>query len=308
MGVYDRDYYRKEGPSFLDHFTSTGQVCKWLVVINIVVYLIQLLTSDNRATPAEAHYGWFTNALAMKPDRVFENFEIWRLLTGAFLHDPKNWLHIVWNMLFLWWFGRDMEDLYGHKEFLSFYLAAGAVANFLWGVTALWQTEFGSRYPMALGASGAVVAVTILCALHYPSRTILLMFVLPVPLWLFAVIIVAGDLFYFLRGINIGVAVTAHLGGALFAFLYYKLGWRFMNAWATFMNLMRRSRRPRLRVYREEPPVAVGSRATPQADEQLEAKADAVLEKVAREGMASLTPEERDILQRASERAKKRRT
>ncbi len=334
MGIYDRDYYRKEGPSFLDYFTTTGQVCKWLVVINVVIFIVQLVTAPSirRAEDlmaAGSLYGPFTDALAMKPERVFDHFEVWRLLTGAFLHSPSNWQHIVWNMLFLWWFGRDMEDLYGHKEFLSFYLAAGIVSNFLWGVTALWEGPLFElprhaldhpgfqwirdfQYPMALGASGAVLAVTILCALHYPFRTILLCFVLPVPFWLFAVIVVAGDLFYFVRGIPIGVACAAHLGGALFAFLYYKLGWRFVNAWATFTGLMRRSGRPRLRVYREEdvaqPAGAVSTRAAAQLDEQLEAKADAILEKVSRQGIGSLTQQERDILQRASEKYKKRRT
>jgi membrane associated rhomboid family serine protease len=249
----------------------------------------------------------------MKPDKVFYEFQLWRLLTGAFLHSPDNWWHIVWNMLFLWFFGPDLEDLYGHKEFLAFYLTAGVMGNLLWGVTTLWEPlpinplgEF--IYPMALGASGAVMAVTVLCALHYPHRTILIMFVLPVPLWLWAVIMVAGDLFIFARGVNTGVAVAAHLGGAGFAFLYYHLDWRLLGAWYGLVGRLRRPAQPRLRVYREETPVPVSSRPVERMDEQLEAQADAVLEKLSREGMASLTPEERDILQRASERYKKKRS
>lgn len=308
MGIYDREYYRREGPSFLDSL-NTGQVCKWLVIANVLIYIVQLLTAGGLGD------GWFTHLFAMKPDRVFSgNLEIWRILSGAFLHDPDNPWHLIWNMLFLWFFGRDMEDLYGSREFLSFYLVAGVVGNLFWGVTTLWAgpVEVFGRviYPMALGASGAVTAAMVLCAMHYPHRTIYLMFVLPIPLWLFTIIRVGGDLFYFLHGTNLGVAVAAHLGGAGFAFIYYKLEWRLLGAWSSFVSLMRRPTRPRLRVYRgeEERPVAVASRRPDSVDEQLEAKVDAVLEKVARQGMDSLTPEERTLLQRASEQYKKRKT
>ena len=55
----------------------------------------------------------------LRPVETFEEFQLWRLITGAFLHDPENWWHIVWNMLFLWWFGKDIEAMYGWKEFLA---------------------------------------------------------------------------------------------------------------------------------------------------------------------------------------------
>jgi hypothetical protein len=161
---------------------------------------------------------------------------------------------------------------------------------------------------MGLGASGAVTAVMMLATMHWPFRTILVMFVLPVPLWLWMVLHVGGDLFYFVRGINIGVGVAAHLGGAAFGFLYYKLEWRLLASWSSFVNLMKYRSRPRLRVYREEPVASVTSDARGgRVDEQLEAKADAVLEKVQREGLGSLTEEERQIRQRASEEYKRRR-
>ena len=44
MGIYDREYYRREGPSFLEAFHLRGQVCKWLIILNIVAYVIQLFT------------------------------------------------------------------------------------------------------------------------------------------------------------------------------------------------------------------------------------------------------------------------
>jgi membrane associated rhomboid family serine protease len=307
MGIYDREYYRRESP-YLSTWLATGRVCKWLVLANIAVYILQLVTTPVEPSP-EGSVGFVTDWLAMRPARAFYHFEIWRVLTGAFLHDPWNWTHIFWNMVFLWWFGRDMEDLYGSGEFLLFYLISGIAGNLLWGVTALAQGYSPQAY--ALGASGAVTAVMVLCACHYPTRTILVMFILPVPLWLWALLHVCGDLFYFLRGVNIGVAVAAHVGGAAFGFLYYKFAFRLLPLWRSVASRVRRPVRPRLRIYREEAPAARGpavAETTPPArDRQLEAAADAVLEKVSRLGIQSLTPEEKDILQRASERYRRRR-
>jgi hypothetical protein len=160
----------------------------------------------------------------------------------------------------------------------------------------------------------------VLFALHFPHRTILLFFVLPVPVWVLVVIQVVQDSIVFVDQAAGGdqlktrVAVSVHLGGALFALLYYRMQWRLTGFWGRVGAWRAQRARPRLRVYREEPqrpaePVPAG--APPSAgdlDEQLEAKLDAVLEKVARSGQDSLTESERQILLRASEIYKRRRS
>src|SRR5581483_3429262 len=134
MGIYDRDYYRRDGPSFLEHITSGGLVCKWLIAINIVAFILQLLTRRHDI-PAELetifrHIGAtmpggspFTEAFELDSSKVMHG-QVWRLLTYAFLHAPDNIYHILFNMLFLWWFGREVEEIYGHREFLCMYLTA----------------------------------------------------------------------------------------------------------------------------------------------------------------------------------------
>src|SRR6516165_12773210 len=93
MGIYDREYYRREGPSFLDSFHLRGQVCNWLIIVNIVVYVIQLFTRvPVRAIDWDgAHRLWlsgpFTDALRLDVDAVLGG-QVWRLLTYAFVHDP----------------------------------------------------------------------------------------------------------------------------------------------------------------------------------------------------------------------------
>jgi membrane associated rhomboid family serine protease len=329
MGIYDRDYVRREGITFLGSFTERGRVCKWLIGINVAVFIVQVLTR-----PDPDHLGWFTDALALDVQKVLHG-QIWRLLTYSFLHDPGAILHILFNMLFLWWFGSDMEDLYGPGEFLTFYLSACFVGGVLFFVSSLaWVPN---TLP-CLGASGGVLAVLTLCAIHYPRRTILLFFILPIPLPLFLMIVLAGDAYVFLNRAESGTAVAAHLGGALFAGVYYRSHIRLLEwlppIWdrGYWQGWRRRLFGPRLRLYVDEsakekwkaPKRRPSSTAAesiyrpeegtqqsvsaPAADEHLEAKIDAHLEKISRVGKENLTESERAFLLRASEIFRRRRT
>ena len=108
-----------------------------------------------------------------------------------------------------------------------------------------------------------------------------------------------------------GQEVVVHLAGAAFALAYYKLHWRVLDWLPDLRRRLSRTERPSLRVYRpeEKEPVAVAAAKGPAAmDEHLEAKVDAVLEKVAKSGQASLNDAERRILLRASEIYKRKRT
>jgi len=304
MGIYDRDYYRREGPSFLNSFALRGQICKWLVIANIVCFILQFIGRHGFSGP-------ITDALILVPDKVMSG-EVWRLLTYAFLHDTSSIWHIVFNMWLLWLFGTHVEELLGRWEFLAFYLLAATLGGLAYTLQAQlgWQIR---PTPPCLGASGAVTAVTILCAFHYPTMTILVMFVLPVPIWALAVFQVIQDSFGLLGGNDQRVAYSVHLAGAAFSALYYKCHWRLLGFWPRFRSWSAQRSRPRLRVFHAESddahePVAVASPPLADVDEHLEAKVDAVLEKVARTGQGSLTDTEKQILLRASEIYRKRRS
>lgn len=304
MGIYDREYYRREGPSLFASLTEHGKVCKWLIVINVVVYVLQMLSRHGPGPSLVEEYA------ALNATQVLQG-EVWRLLSYAFLHDEHAPWHILWNMLFLWWFGCDVEDIYGKSEFLALYLVSAVLGGLAFVATQLAQVT--NPDGVCVGASGAVTTVMMLCALHFPHRVILLFFLLPVPIWLIVLYQVVKDSFVFLSGINDGTAVQVHLAGAALGFAYFKFQWRVLN-WFPNLRGWRRRARPKLRIHREEPAV-VASAAAPRpepaggdVDEQLEAKLDAVLEKMARHGQGSLTETEKQILFRASEVYRKRRT
>jgi membrane associated rhomboid family serine protease len=308
MGIYDREYYRKDGPGFLSSLTGRGQVCRWLIGINVAVFVLQFLTADRDAV------GPLVNLLTLDVEKVLHG-EVWRLLTYAFVHDPGFLLHIVLNMWFLWMFGNELEDLYGSREFLAFYLTAaiGGGVAFVLGNRLIgpWMGQ------ICYGASGAVTAVMVLGVFHFPHRQVYLMFVWPAPMWVLLPLQLIPDLYNFLIAVRDQepppnrVAVTVHLAGALFAYVYFKRSWRLLDLWASVRSWKRERSRPRLRVYHEEAAVTPEPpRAAPllDFDEQMEAKVDAVLEKVARTGQDSLTENERQILLRASEVYKRRRS
>ncbi len=140
------------------------------------------------------------------------------LVTSMFLH--AGWLHIAGNMLFLWIFGDNVEDFFGHLTYLFFYLACGIGAGLLHVLF-----NFHSNIP-AVGASGAISGVMGAYILLYPRArilTLVFIFLIPVPAVLFL------GLWYvmqFLSGLNVlgggpsgGVAVWAHIGGFLLGML-----------------------------------------------------------------------------------------
>jgi membrane associated rhomboid family serine protease len=356
MGIYDREYYRREGPSFLRAIAEQGTICKWLIGINVALFVLQLIAPTvtqylelrpgtyKKFSKAELEQYLDPHLRQSWGDRIVDpvqkelwqeqhdeaireleqrtsvggvlNGFVWQLLTYAFVHSRADLLHILFNMIFLWWFGHEVEELYGPREFLTFYL----VAAFLGGVAyCLWSWARGTTIP-CVGASGAVMAVLILYACHYPRRIIYVMWFLPVPIWLFALYYFASDAYSFLTHTEGNVAVTVHLAGALFGFAYYKRAWRLYPIVQSAVGLVRG--KPRLRVLREEEPTprrrpapisaepastAVTTAPPKKVDEQLEAKVDAVLEKVARHGRDSLSESEKELLMRASEVYKRRK-
>jgi membrane associated rhomboid family serine protease len=299
MGIYDREYYRDENSSFLGALVGRGRVVNTLIIVNVVAFLVQIGTQNNPGSVA----GWFTDLFDIQPDKVMQG-QVWRLLTGAFLHSMA-WQHIVCNMFVLWWAGREIEDIYGPREFLALYLTAAVLSSVAYCATELAS---GLGRP-ALGASGAVTAVLVLFALHFPSRTIYLFWFIPVPAIVLVGLFVLQDVLGLIGHSANPVAFAAHLGGAAFGYLYYRNHWRVLNALPNLRGFRLPKRQPRLRVYRAEGEDAVAPQARQPAgpDEHLEAELDAVLAKVARHGKSSLTDREQTILMRASEVYRNRR-
>jgi membrane associated rhomboid family serine protease len=295
VGIYDRDYYRQ--PRRSAPFSYAPQsVVGWLIAVNVAVWLIDGLLMPGLCQRMAVHY----SRLAEPFFRTTLTHPLywWQFLTAGFAHAP-GLDHILSNMLVLFFLGRDIEDLYGPKEFLRLYLATLVFANVVWGVVNRMAGVPALPGDVILyGASGAIAGIVVLYALNFPNRTLLLFFVIPMPAWLLGALVVAYDIYGAMGGVaGSNVAFSVHVAGALFALIYYQQRWNFTRlteGWLRWPRLPWGSK-PRLRVHRpkDEP-----EKKAPDADLNLEV--DRILEKIGREGEASLTAKERGTLETAS--------
>ena len=291
MGIYDRDYYRDDEQGL--HLSGPRSMVTNIVIVNSVLYLAVLLLS----TPESPF--WLARWLSLQVTSVDEPWMWWQFLTNGFVHDPQRIRHVLFNMLGLWFLGGEVERRLGRAEFLRFYLLAIVVGSVVWGVRNYFQ--FGPEAQIRLlGASGAVTAVVMLFVYYFPKRTILLMFILPVPAWVLGVIIIVGNLMFpdSIAGSDAKVAWDVHLLGAAFATLYFFGRWNLGRFSPSLPNVKHVFRRRRLKVHRPpESEVDYG---------QLDAEADRILDKLHREGEGSLTRKERRTLEAYSRRMKQK--
>ncbi len=303
MGIYDRDYYQQEE---VPHHTRAARrlqgisVTNKLLIANVVVYLGCWLFSSGSDERTESIY----DALSIGNDYFTRPWEIWRWITYGFMHSPF-WLasgsiwHLAFNGFALWMFGRFVEQRYGSAEFLRFYILAIVFSGLVFVIT-----ELGGAPAQAVGASGGVVAIVILFCFLYPHEKLLIYGIIPVPAWLFGILLVGMDVLNGIneaKGIGSRIAWQAHLGGAGFAAAYYLLNWNF-----SFLGGIFSGRKPRLSVYRKESSKSDVS-DEPSAESQLIAQGEEILQQVHESGESSLTARQRRMLKRYSELMQKRR-
>jgi len=286
MGLYDRDYGRESQPGM--HLSAPQSMTMQIIVFTGCVYLAQMIFGQT---------GWVNRFLALDPLWFKKPWQFYQLLSYGFLHSLQAIQHVLFNMYALWLFGRDLEQRYGRREFLSFYLSAIVIAGLVWNVATLSSGEPSGGL---IGASGGTVAVTILFALNFPHRKLLLMFILPIPMWVLGCIIVVSDAFGAFNYSDMSnVAFVAHLGGAAFAFLYYRSGWNpgrlLANLYAGSSSKRARSK-AKLRIHDPD-----------DKQSSTDQRVDEILKKIQEQGQDSLTWRERRVLEKASQEYQRKR-
>lgn len=175
-----------------------------IIIINVVMFLLQnlmpVLESYVMLWPVESGY-----------------FRPYQLFTYMFAHG--GFMHIFFNMLALASFGPILENYWGEKRFLIFYLATGMGAAVIYAVIDFY---IGGGGPM-LGASGAIYGILMAFGMVFPNLEIMLLFP-PIPLKAKYMVFVMGFMTWALDGSG-SVAHSAHFGGALVAFLLITI-WR----------------------------------------------------------------------------------
>jgi len=255
-----------------------------LIIINAVVLLLTSMMSDQ-----------LSPVLAFVPADVLRR--PWTVVTYMFVH--ADFWHLFWNMLGLFFFGPPLEARWGSHDFLKYYLICGL------GGAAL---SFVVAYEHSIvGASGAVYGIMLAFALNWPDAPIYIWGILPVKAKYLVGVLAMISFFSTFNGRQDGVAHAAHLGGVVAGFVYLRMS----KPGGPFSGLKKMMSRRRLKVVQTDDTrtaVRTSTAAPPRRrggtgeEEKLLNELDRVLEKISTQGMSSLTPQERKLLDEVSRR------
>jgi len=298
----DRDYMREE---------DQGTRLSWTVML--LIALVVVFAAD---AIAKAYLGLSLQQHGALSSSVWQSGWVWQLVTFQFLHG--GFPHLFFNGLGIWMFGRPIEAAFGGRRMLGLWMAGGLVGGLLQlGISAAFPNQFS---PDVVGASaGLMTFLAIFCRLE-PDARILLALIVPVP---------ARFLFYFSVGVAVffivvpsrdGVAHAAHLGGLLFGWFWVQAGYhrgeslwdRLSEAWHRW-NQQRQTSRPVSRAADGKiikPSFRSDSAPTPAKElsnaEFMAREVDPILDKIARDGIGSLTAAERQTLEAARKKVTRR--
>ena len=302
MAYYERDYYRGEGRGGPLGGARAWSITAWLIVICVVVYVLDGVLGGSRRGGSLAPSDWGNFNVR---DGVY-GFQFWRWGTYQFLHSGL--LHILFNMLWLYYFGPMLEKHWGRARFLAFYLLSGfggaalmtffaiMIPDVIFDVQAMADREMVPGDVRLVGASGSILGVIVGAAMIAPKSRVGLLF-LPVTFELRQVL-------WFMLGIAVFVLVVgggnaggeaAHLGGAIAGFILMKNPGLLGFVGGDFVKKLSPEH------IKQQTKKGAFDRKMAKIREE-EAEVDRILAKVSAEGLHSLTGKERKTLERDSER------
>jgi len=210
----------------LGGFSLFPPVLKGLIIANIAVYIIQHLILEILTFQGISLSNIFLRYFALWPidfgdlfSSSLYSFYPWQIISYQFMH--ANFWHLFMNLFALWMFGSELENLWGSKKFLYYYIISGIGAAIIHLIV---TPMIGSDLRPTVGASGAVYGILLAFAFTFPNRPIFMFpLFIPIPAKFFVLIFAIIELFSGFSG-NSGIAHFAHLGGALTGFLMLKFG------------------------------------------------------------------------------------
>ena len=192
-------------------FSVFPPAIKYLLIANGIIFLITKSIFTGAWTPIGEVVAQYFALWSLD----FGGFYPWQLVTYMFLHADTS--HIFFNLFALWIFGQAIENLWGTKRFIIYYLLTGVGA-------AIIHMLVGGYFTYTIGASGAVFGILLAFGMMFPNQYIILLFPpIPIKAKYFVGIYGAIELFSGLSRADSGVAHFAHLGGLLVGFILIKV-------------------------------------------------------------------------------------
>ncbi len=293
--MYDRSYMTPNSDD------TAKKTLTWIIGANVVVFVLQNIFDLSNGP------GYIARFFAFHDDSL-QSGMVWTPLTYSFLHGTGSVLplHLVFNMVIIYFFGRTAIASLGQKRFLQLYFGAVLLGGLFW-----FAASFVSGANSVIGASAAASALLIFFACLNPDREILLFFVLPVKprylAYLYVGIAVLGLVFQelFAKGTSV-VAHSAHLGGILFGYLYHKYVFQrnpYDNSGTISLSFAGMFKRPKT----EKSSAGYTYRVNVSKDSKdLKGEVDRILDKINSKGFDSLSAKEKEILDEARDLLRKR--
>jgi membrane associated rhomboid family serine protease len=282
-----------------------GNTVTRLIFINLFVFLFLTLLFVFIPDSSKAWYYDIRNAFALSNSWWHNLTHPWAWLTHMFVHD--GFWHILWNMLFLYWFGRIVGDLIGDHHILPLYLYGGLLGGITFVMTAgLFGYIEGTTF--AIGASGATMAIVLAAGFIAPNYLMRLILIGTVKLKYVVGVIVLLDIIRLSGDVNVGGHV-AHLGGATMGWFYIYSLRAGVELGSPIMKLQRNlsllftngtAKEHSYKKYHARP-AGAGSYYQNEEDD-FQDRLDEILDKIREKGYNALSQEEKDFLQDASKR------
>lgn len=276
-----------------DKFRSRN-IVERIILLNILLFLLTYLF-NTLTFLFNGQGNLLVDWLALKPGFEALLMRPWSILTYGFLH--MGLLHILFNLLFLYYFGNLFLDFFSSRQFLAYYLLGIAAGGLIYMLSYNYLPALKTQETILVGASAGVTAIVIGIASHIPHYALQFRFIGNIKLLYIAVAMVVLDVLQIPNG-NAG-GHLAHLGGALLGFLmtrYFSQGSALIS-W--FEQLFRpKSKGPLKTVYKSSGPSKAASRPESMEQERI----DSILDKISKSGYETLTKEEKDFLFKAGKK------
>jgi membrane associated rhomboid family serine protease len=208
----------------INRTSTTPHVNRLLIVVNIVIFLVFWLSSENIFL-GDRFADEVGEKFVMFPSRVVQGEDLYTLFTSMFMH--AGWLHLFGNMLYLFIFGDNIEDVFGHVSYFIFYIVCGLAADFAHIMSLTTSQAFNIG---VIGASGAISGVLGAYVVLYPRAKVLTVvflgwpIIVPLPSFIFLGFWFFMQWLYVSFDVSGGVAYWAHIGGfiagLILAFLF----------------------------------------------------------------------------------------
>ena len=269
------------------NFTSRNIVEK-IIVINIVLFVLTYLF-NTLSFLFNVEQNLIVEWFSLQPDFDILLFRPWTILSYGFLH--IGFFHIVFNLLFLFYFGNLFLDFFNAKQFLVYYLLGIVAGGFIYMLAYNYLPALKTQQTVLLGASAGVMAIVIGISSHIPQYSLHFRFIGKVKLLYLAIGMVVLDLIQIPAG-NAG-GHLAHLGGALLGYLmtaYFGQGTQLILWLGTLFGPKEKT--PLKTVYKNKKEAPQRK----QTKNENQARIDNILDKISKSGYNTLTKEEKDFL------------